>query len=64
MLENLKMVTGELYPLVITFMTLIVMIFLISVYAAIRVDKLWSLAKKQRDIELLRKEIKADLKNP
>jgi hypothetical protein len=63
MLENLKMVTGDLYPLVITFMVLFVMIFLVSIYAAIRVDKLWAFTQRQRDIEQLRKEVKADLKN-
>jgi len=64
MLEYLKMVTGELYPLVITFMILIVLIFLTSIYAAIRVDKLWSLMKTQRDIEQLKREVKSELKNP
>ena len=64
MLENLKMVTGELYPLVFAFMILIVMIFLTAIYTAIRVDKLWSLIKKQHDIEAIKKEVKADLNNP
>ena len=64
MLENLRLVTGELYPLVFAFMVIIVMIFLTAIYAAIRVDRLWSLLKKQHDIEEIKKEVKADLKNP
>ena len=64
MFETLKMITGDLYPLVITFMVIIIMIFLISLYTAIRIDKLWTLAQRQRDIEQLKKEVKTELKNP
>jgi len=63
MFEYLKLVTGDLYPLVVTFMIIIILTFLISIYAAIRVDRIWSLLKKQREIEEIKKEVKADIKN-
>jgi hypothetical protein len=64
MLADLKMITGEFYSLVVTFMIIIIMTLLISIYVAVRVDRLWSLIKRQHDVEELKKEVKADLKIP
>jgi hypothetical protein len=63
MFETLKMITDDLSPLVIIFMAFIVMILLVSIYAAVRLDKLLSLIQKQHDFEQVKKEVEAELPN-
>ena len=60
--ELIKSVDSRFYFVMIGIMILVVLTFLISIYAAIRADKIWSLIKRQHDIDEIKKEMSLELK--
>jgi hypothetical protein len=50
------------YYLMVVIMILVVLTFVVSIYAAVRTDKLWSLIKRQHDIAEIKKEVSMDLR--
>lgn len=62
LLELLKSQDPQTFYLIITFMTVSVMTLLTAIYTAVRVDKLWSNYRRQKDIEQIKREIKSELK--
>lgn len=60
-LSMIKSMDPGFYFIIITLMILIVLTFMVSIYAAIRADKVWALMKRQHDIEEIKKEVTLDL---
>ena len=63
LLEIIKSVDKGFYYLMVTMMILILLTFLVAVYAALRTDKLWALIKRQHDIAEIKKEVTLDLRS-
>jgi hypothetical protein len=64
LLEQLKSLDPQTFYLIIAFMVIAVMTLIASIHTATRVDKMWGDFQRQKDIEQIKREVKAELKSP
>ena len=63
LLELIKSIDSGFFYIMVAVTVLIVMTFIISVYTAVRTEKLWSLTRSDHDIARIKKEVRLDLQS-
>ena len=61
LLELIKSIDSGFFYILVAVTFLIVMTFIISIYTAIRTEKLWSLTRNDHEIAQIKKEVRLDL---